>query len=547
MDFKPKRVKIKKTGLFTITSSVDEKGNERVNYNSIADCDGTIAGRRINLLKINIPHNLSGKFVIFPRSSFIVENGRLFVFGNLSNPHFKGNLNIKEIDIPEILTSIENTNLGFAGQNLRFNVKNMMLNSADINAEGNLSLAPSRIINISDLNIISKNIKVEKLILVVEKLNKYLPKSPSGSSGHNSQKPDIPVAVNSGSIDLKRITTGNIEVANTTSRINLFKNILGLRNLRTNVFKGIVNGDVDVNLNTLLIKTDLKGKDIDVEKALLDAANMKGALTGTAEFKAKLNIDGTAATPEAQMKGLDGDVEFKVVDGQFGPFGRIENLIIAENIRESQFFQTVLGGIVESLATIDTTHFSEMNGKLSFSDGMCYIDPITSIGNTLTLHIFGDFDLIKNYADMKVRARMSSILSKLLGPLNAINPVNIMSSAASLNVVTAKAFSLFCEVVPSDELEILPNFSNKYVDSGAAKFQLVVRGDAAKPLKMIKSFKWLASKTQFDEAMDYVNSLPEEIEGSTATNIEEAIAEAEAYEKEKKTIKYKVKHIFKKD
>ncbi|MBR6127398.1 hypothetical protein IKQ21_06910, partial [bacterium] len=68
--------------------------------------------------------------------------------------------------------------------------------------------------------------------------------------------------------------------------------------------------------------------------------------------------------------------------------------------------------------------------------------------------------------------------------------------------------------------------------------------DAAKPLTLVKSFKWLSSKAQFDEAMDFVNSLPEPVEGSTATNIEEAIAEAKALEAEKKTVKYKLKHIF---
>ena len=179
--------------------------------------------------------------------------------------------------------------------------------------------------------------------------------------------------------------------------------------------------------------------------------------------------------------------------------------------------------------------------------GVCHIDPITSLGNVLTLHIFGDFDLVKNYADMKVRAKMSSVISKVLGPLNAINPVNLMNSAASLNVVTAKAFSLFCEVVPADELANLPSFENSYVDSGAAKFQLGVRGDAAKPLTLVKSFKWLTSKAQFDEALNFVNSLPEPVEGSTATNIEEAIAEAQALEAEKKTVRYKLKHLFKKE
>ena len=32
---------------------------------------------------------------------------------------------------------------------------------------------------------------------------------------------------------------------------------------------------------------------------------------------------------------------------------------------------------------------------------------------------------------------------------------SLLSNAASLNIVTAKAFSLFCEMVPEEELELL--------------------------------------------------------------------------------------------
>ena len=158
----------------------------------------------------------------------------------------------------------------------------------------------------------------------------------------------------------------------------------------------------------------------------------------------------------------------------------------------------------------------------------------------MSLHVFGEFDLLRNYADMKVRARMASLISNLLGPLSAINPANLLNSAASLNVVTAKAFSIFCEMVPEEEIAILPSFANSYVDNSATKFQLVVRGDAAKPLTLIKSFKWLATQNEYQTAIDYVNSLPEPIEGSEATNIEDMIKEVEA---EKNTLKYKLLHI----
>ena len=543
VDFKPSRIKIKKTGLFTRTVSTDEKGNETVNLDSILDIDGTIAGDRINLIKINMPKNLSGKIVVFPRSAFLAEKSRLFVFGQTSTPIIRGSLNIKEIDIPELLTNIENVNLNFIGHDLDFNLKDITLNGSDISTRGTLNLLPSNVLNISNLDVNSRSINLEKMLVVADRAQKYVPAS-SGTSTSSNQPADIPVAVNSGTINMRRIVTGNIEVLNTTSRLLLRRNILSLRNLATNIFKGNVNGNIDVDLIKTLVAVDLKGNNINVAKAMLDAAGMKDMLSGTASFNAKLTIDGSAKTVEEQMKGILGDVDFVVTDGQFGPFGKIENLIIAENIRNSQFFQTALGGIINSLTSIDTTHFSELSGHLIFENGICSIDPITSLGNILSLHIFGDFDLVNNYADMKVRARMASLISKLLGPLNAINPINLMNSAASMNVVTAKAFSLFCEVVPQEELDVLPNFANKYVDSGAAKFQLKVKGDAAKPLTLVKSFKWLTSKAAYDEAVEFVNSLPDPVEGSTATNIEEAIAEAKALEAEKKTVKYKLRHMF---
>ena len=545
VDLKPGRIKIKKTGLFIRTVSTDEKGNEIVNLQDILNIDGTIAGDRINLIKINMPTIVSGKLYAFPKSSMIRDKARLFVYGETSNPIIRGAINLREIKIPELLTSVDNIKIDFKGHTLGFDLTNILLNGSDISVNGDLDLNPSAILNLSGVNVNSNNINLEKMLKVVDLAMKYVPAQGANNSSNSQAQPaDIPVEIQNGSINMRRIQTGNIVVTNTTSRMALRQNILGLRGLRTNIFNGKVDGDIFVDLIKTLINVDIKGEGINVAKAMLDAAGMKDILSGTAKFDAKLSIDGAAKTIEEQMKGIKGDVNFTVVNGQFGPFGKIENLIIAENIRESQFFQTALGGIINSLTSIDTTHFSELIGTLSFNEGVCHIDPITSLGNALTLHIFGDFDLVKNYADMKVRAKMSSIISKVLGPLNAINPVNLMNSAASMNVVTAKAFSLFCEVVPEDELNTLPAFENSYVDQGAAKFQLKVRGDAAKPLTLVKSFKWLSSKTEYDEAVEFVNSLPEEIEGSTATTIEEAIAEAKALEAEKKTLKYKVKHLF---
>ncbi len=539
VDFKPNRIKIKDTGLFTLISSYDEEGQEIITKNKVIDIDGTIAQETINLLKVDIPKTLEGKIFVFPKSKFLLNNAKLYAYGQAASPLFRGDLKIQDVVIPEISTILNLIELKFKGDELHFNLEDIMLVNSDITLKGKYSLIPSAIANIRDLDISSKFLNVDDITEVSNKAMKYVP----AGNNNAAASADIPVDAR-GTIDMKRILTGNIELLNTKSNLAIEHNTLALQKLSTNIFKGNVLGDIYINLISMLIDTDLRGSNINVEKALLDSANMKDSLSGTASFNAKLLIDGAAATPEAQMAGIKGDVDFNVKNGQFGPFGKIENLILAENIRESQFFQTALGGIINSLATIDTTHFSELKGKIKLDKGICNIDHITSEGNVMNVHILGKFDLLKNYADMKVRIKITSIISNLLGPINAINPVNLMNSTASLNVVTAKAFSLFCEAVPEEEMSVMPNFSNAYVDSSATKFQLGVRGDAAKPLTLIKSFKWMATQSQFNQAQEFANSLPDPIEGSQATNIEEAIKEAQALEAEKQTLKYKIRHLF---
>lgn len=541
IDLKGNRIKIKKTGLFERNVTVDEKGCEVVSLNDILDIDGTIEGNRINLIKINL-QPLTGKIVVFPSSAFKVD-GKAFVFGEAASPRMRGGFDVQNLAIPELLLDLRKAGIKFRGHNMDFKAEDLILNGSDIQVDGTMSLVPSSVLKITDLKVASRYLNADKLLVVADKAMKYVPASPAPAN--SAPAADIPVEIRNGSIDMARIISGNIDVRNTVSRISMARNVFNLHSLRTNVFKGNVNGNISMNLVSGLMNINVRGRGLDVDQALRDAAAMKDTLSGTADFKADISLKG--ATYEEQMRSLKGDVEFNVKDGQFGPFGKLENLIIAENIRESAFFQTALGGIIEGLFTIDTTHFSELAGKLSFNDGICYLDPITSSGDILALHIFGEFDLLRNACDMKVRARMASLVSNLLGPIGAINPANLINSAASLNVVTAKAFSIFCEMVPEEELDVLPSFANKYVDNSATKFQIVVRGDVAKPLTLVKSFKWLASKTEYDNAVDYVNSLPDPVEGSEATNIEEAIAEAEALEAEKKTFGYKLKHIFDKE
>lgn len=539
VDFKGNRTKIKKTGFYTRNITVDEKGNEVITLDEILGLDGTIMGKRINLIKVTMPNELTGKFFVFPRSSFIA-GGRAFIFGETSHPRMRGGFEIKNLAIPELMLNLRKADLRLKGGDIEVSADDLLLNGSDLGASIIFKLIQQGVFTLDNVTVNSRYFNLDKVMKVSDAAMKYVPKSTGASSGSASS--DIPLVISRGAINFARLITGNIDISNIRSRISMRNNVFYLDGLRANAFNGGVNGDISVNLVSMLINIKLKGEGVDVEKAMLDAAGMKDMLSGTAEFDTDISLQGT--TMEEQMKSLKGDVNFLIKDGQFGPFGKLENLILAENIRESQFFQTALGGILSGLLTIDTTHFSELQGVLNFEDGICHIRPITSLGDILALHVFGDFDLIQNKCDMKVRARMASLISNLLGPLNAINPVNLVNSAASLNVVTAKAFSLFCEVVPAEEIAILPNFSNGYVDNAATKFQIVVRGDVAKPLTLVKSFKWISTPLEFEQAEAFAESLPEQDADSKATNIEELIAEQNSFGYKAKQFGKKVIHPF---
>jgi len=543
IDFKGNRIKIKKTGFYERQTTVDEKGNEIITLNEILGIDGTIMGNRINLMKVTMPNELTGKLFAFPRSSFIA-NGKAFIFGETSHPRMRGGFEIRNLAIPELLLNLRKGNLRLKGSDVELSAEDLLLNGSDLGIDAIFKLIQNGIFTLDNVNVNSRYFNLDKVMKVSDLAMKYVPKTANTSS--SSAQADIPLIISRGVINFARIITGNIDISNIRSRIFLRNNIFYLNNLRANAFKGEVNGNISVNLVSMLMNIKLKGEGIDVAKAMLDAAGMKDMISGTAEFDTDISLQGV--TIEEQMQSLKGNVDFLVKNGQFGPFGRLENMILAENIRESAFFQTFIGNMLSGLLSVDTTHFSELKGALTFDDGICYIEPITSSGDILALHLFGKFNLLENKIDMKVRARMASLISNLLGPISAINPVNLVNSAASMNVVTAKAFSLFCETVPSEEMENLPNFANAYVDKSATKFQIVVRGDVAKPLTLVKSFKWLTTQMEFARAKEFADSLPEQDEDSKATNIEELIQEQNSFgykaKKLGKTVGNRVIHPF---
>ena len=539
IDFKGDRLKIKDTGFYIKTIEQDPKNKDKTitKLSEVIALDGTItklntSNPNINLIKVKIPNDLSASIVAFPQSK-LTANGNMYIFGDIVAPRIRGEFDIWDIAIPELMLTTDKVTSKFEGKDLNIEVKNLIANGSDYNVLINADLNPAQYFTIKNLDLTSTLTNADKLMKVSEAAMKYMPAtSQNGTS--SSQSANIPVVIKDGSIDIKEIKTGTITLTNTTGKISLAKNIFYLNNLITSAFQGKIKGDVSMNLITSEVKANIKGNDLDVEQTLLDAAAMKDTLTGTMDFDTNLSLKGY--TYEEQMKTLNGDLNFIMKNGTLGPFGKLENLIMAENIRESAFFQSTIGSILNSLLSFDTSHYNTLKGELSFDNGITQINSITSSGNVMGAYIFGNFDLLKNKIDIKLRGRLGSQVSDAMGPLAMLNPINLVKATPGMSLVLGKMFALFCEEVTEDEIAQIPTLGKDISDNNSTKFQVVVRGDVAKPLTLVKSFKWLALQSEIQNANSYLKTIPENTLPVDITTIDKEEIKTQVKEQAKKKV-----------
>ncbi len=510
----------------------------------------------ISLFKINIPKELNGSICMFPKSKFLFS-GNAYVLGHLENPRINGKFNIRTLDIPELYTKIRDITLVIASRDIKVFINDVMANGSDfsIKAKSTWKLLPEK--RIVGVKIISRYMDIDKLVKISDTFEKF---AIARGVKSNSSISQIPYKIIGGNINLRKIKTRNIFINNTTGKISLYNNVLYLNNLKTSLLGGKVSGNASWNLLSKEFNLKATGKSFDINKVLVDLLEMKDILSGNMNFNADISMKGV--TIDKQLETLKGYVDFDVKEGQLGPFGKFENFLMAENIRNNAFLSMAMAPVISDIVAIDTSKFNNLSGHIKFKNGVASVAPITSQGNIMSMYVYGDFSMTDKDADLKLRGRLAPEFAKKLGYLDVINPINMIENSSNLNIVTAKNFMEFSEPVTEEDIDVIPSLMAYKTEGYSPKFQVNLKGDLRKPLKMIKSFKWLALETDIEAAQHHVDSMPNPESGEEHLSVDELVkkrAEQAAAEKIKepvpaevetsngKTFGNKLKNIFKKD
>ncbi len=474
----------------------------------------------ISLIKVVFPHEMSGNVYILKKSRFTL-GGNLYIFGKPENPRITGKIDLKKLAFPELLTTMNRVIIDMGSHKVSARADRINANGNDVSIIADSDWDKIFSLDFDSVKIFSKYINVDTIMKVPAAGEAAFPGSAQSVRDDSGKRPQNPVKIRSGSLKLRKIVAGNLQVNNTSSDLVMLDSTIFLNNLKTSPLGGNVAGDVSYNILDTKISAKISGQDFDVEKILLDVMNMKDMISGTANFIADISFSGFNVNE--QMKSLKGYIDFNIRNGQLGPFGKLENFLMAENIRENAFFSSTLGSVITNLVTFDTSRYNSLFGHLTFKNGIVNISPIKSQGKVMSMYIAGNLGLLDNRADMKVRVKLASAFADKLGPLASINPINIVKSTPGLNVAMVKMFALFCEEVSQNEINAIPELGEGKSDDNATKIQIKLRGDTRKPLKMIKSFKWLALDSDIQAAKDFVDTIPTPEAGEENLSVEELI------------------------
>ena len=290
-----------------------------------------------------------------------------------------------------------------------------------------------------------------------------------------------------GKSTLKKLTSGGIVAENLTTDFNLTNNILYLKNFSGDAFEGKTSGNISYNIINGHIGVEIKGSDMNAEKAIAGAVGIKNALSGKLGFNANVTLHG--ATDIEMIKNLKGKASFEITDGELGNIGRFENLILAQNLMANPVLKAGIQSI-RALPTIkNTSKFKTINGNMTFSNGWADLTPVKMSGETMAYYINGKYNLVNGSANVVVLGRISAEVVKLLGPLGELSLSKLVSFIPGIGSATAKLVQAITTNPYGEKISEIPQLSSG--NTNYKDFKVIFNG-GVESTSSVKSFKWLS-------------------------------------------------------
>lgn len=487
--------------------------------------------QNLNGITIKTPSTLTLSIPGFANSK-ATGSANITLNGSAMNPKFSGDINIPTISLPTIKTTLKNTTVDLGSHNI-------IVNTPSINIDNSVMNAKTTINPNFNNGIIINNVDYHAVLLDTDTLVKAMEGLPAQSTTTQTQKSssstskttqqNLGVIVKNGKGTINKFKSGGIVANDISSNFNLANNTLYLKSLQGSAFDGKFNGDIAFNIINGNTNINFQGSNMNAEKAIAGAAGLKNALSGTLGFNAKLTLNGYAPSQNAMMQSIKGNITFDIKKGTLGNIGRLENMLLAENLMSNGIIAAALTPITNMPVVKNTAIYESITGDMSLNNGWAEIKSIKTSGPSMASFIYGKYNLINTTANLTILGRLGADVVAALGPVGELSVSKLTSYIPKFGTLTGNMINALTTNPKGErtsEIPALSNGSTNYKD-----FKAVFNG-GIESKNSVKSFKWLSVcdtsqieggslKEQLQQSSNALNQLRTEKKEAVQKNIEE--------------------------
>lgn len=490
--------------LYTDDFTANKKGAAKMAgvTGNVANASSSRPDMKINF---SVPELLVLSNTVLPDASLKVR-GDINVYGAMASPSLKGFFSIKEVNVPSMLTKVQDVDLEFNDSTLSAKVQNLALNGTAMNIDADASTKFGNIFLIKSMKLTSSDLNADNLFKAMDKINAQMSATGASSGTAASTKgPVLPVKISNGSFDIQKFSMkqvgGTLAASNITGDFTLVNDLVKIPNLKVAVYDGTLNGNVTYNVKTTAVTANVKGSKINANPAVTVFAGLKDQITGNVDFNADVKLKGSTYTQ--QMNSLNGNVHFELKDGQMGSLGRFETFLKADNLLSQSFIATKAGSLISSVSPYNTGKFSYLKGDIKLVNGTAVLDSVKMSGPHMSLLLTGNVNILSMNSTLQILGALSSEVVSALGPVADLSVEKFASYIPKFGAKIASALNTYNEAANKNTLASIPALSPE--KTGTKSFKVVLNGNLNNPPSAIKKFQWLNTPEKIKEEQESLN------------------------------------------
>ena len=330
-------------------------------------------------------------------------------------------------------------------------------------------------IQIKNVEINASKINLEKFI---ETINKWSIDAYTNANLSTKVNMDISdILINKGKLNIKRIEYKTCPMEDFNAIFSFNKN--ADLNIVAKDFKmtgGNLDSEIIYNFKTGKTTGKFIAKGIDSNGAASSFLGLENQISGKLDGEVTIQTEGLEDIQK--VKNLNGQILFKVKDGNMQKLGSLEYLLRASNIIDSGLTTLSVNNFIELFKPFKQGNFSNINGHLNIIQGNIQDIEIFSQGKNMSLYILGKYNIEDINADIEVYGRLGKKIDNILGSIGNLS-INTLFSLIPIE----KELNLY-----EKEIQKIPEI--EYKNNDVKMFRATVKGNINKN-DSASSFKWI--------------------------------------------------------